>query len=289
MEEKNPSNPHHPLLRFSRKPMFWPFVVLFIGIVTCFWPLLDQLPSLWFGGSGYYSQGVLIPFLSVYIIYSNWPQISKKTIQTGWIAILPLLIALYFLRAAYATELNEISSVAFLVILLSLIWFIAGIQWMLALAFPVLFLMFALPIWTSFIDVYTNPLQIDSTTVAYKLLQLFGQNPLRADPVSIYLDNFALTVAIPCSGLKLLLALSAFTVFFMLIAHLKWWANLIMLAIVLPLSLFINGLRVALVGLVGNQYGEQAGVQFHEYSGYVTIIICFLLLFQFARWLGWNR
>ena len=289
MEKKNPSNDHFSLIRVAEKPMFWPMVVLFLGLVTCFWPLLEQLPELWFGGSGYYSQGVLIPFLSAYTIYSNWSQISKKPVQMGWLAIIPLIISLYFLRAAYATELNEISSVAFLVVLLSLIWFIAGFPWMLALLLPVLFLTFALPIWTSFIDVYTNPVQIDSTTVAYKLLQLFGQNPLRADPVTIYLDNFALTVAVPCSGLKLLLALSAFTIFFILIAHLKWWANLIMLALVLPLSLLINGLRVALVGLVGNQYGEQAGVQFHNYSGYITIIVCFFLLFQFARWLGWNK
>ena len=169
-------NSHRPsFLSLVRNPMFWPSVVLLLGITTSFWPLFEQLPELWFGGSGYYSQGVLIPFLSAYIIYTNWPQISKKPLVSGWLALIPLGIALYFLRASYATELNQITALSFLTVLLCLIWFIAGIKWMLALSLPVLFLMFALPIWTSFIDIYTNPLQIKPTTVAYELLKIFRQ------------------------------------------------------------------------------------------------------------------
>jgi exosortase/archaeosortase family protein len=74
----------------------------------------------------------------------------------------------------------------------------------------------------------------------------------------------------------------------MLIARLKWWANTLMAALVLPLCLFINGLRIALIGVVGEEYGRSAGLQFHDYSGYVTLLVCFFLLFKIARWLGWK-
>jgi len=73
-----------------------------------------------------------------------------------------------------------------------------------------------------------------------------------------------------------------------LIANLRWWANLLMFAVVAPLCLFINGLRIALIGIVGDRLGSEAGHAFHNYSGYVTLILCFFLLFKLARVLGWK-
>jgi exosortase/archaeosortase family protein len=77
-------------------------------------------------------------------------------------------------------------------------------------------------------------------------------------------------------------------VFFMLIARLQWWGNLVMVLMVVPLSLVINGLRIALIGIVGELYGDQAGRDFHDYSGYITLIICFIIVFKIARILGWK-
>ena len=145
-----------------------------------------------------------------------------------------------------------------------------------------------MPIWTGFIDNYTNSLQLVSTKVAYFILKGVSYDVFQDNPTTLRLDNFDLNVAVPCSGLKLLVAVSAFTVFFMLIARLRWWANGAMLAIVLPLCLFINGLRISRIGIVGEEYGRTAGLQFHDYSGYITLLVCFFILFKIARWLGWK-
>ena len=61
-----------------------------------------------------------------------------------------------------------------------------------------------------------------------------------------------------------------------------------MLVIVVPLCLFINSLRVTLIGLVGEFRGDLAAHTFHDWSGYITLLICFFLLFKYARWLGWK-
>jgi exosortase/archaeosortase family protein len=95
-------------------------------------------------------------------------------------------------------------------------------------------------------------------------------------------------VDVPCSGLKLLLALTAFTIFFVLIARLKWWANLLALGMIPVLAILINGLRIALIGVVGDTWGQDAGMTFHDYSGYITLIICFMILFKIFRWMGWK-
>lgn len=203
-------------------------------------------------------------------------------------AALLLLPILWLLNPAYTQGMDSIMSALLLATLIVAIWFVAGGRWAVALSLPVLYLIFALPVWTMIINVYTNPLQIVSTDVAYGLLRAFGLDTYREDSTTIILNRFTLNVAIPCSGLKLLLALSAFTALFMMIAKLRWWGNLAMAVLLIPLALFINGLRIALIGVVGNEWGSEAGMKFHDYSGYITLIICFLILFKFARLLGWK-
>ncbi len=61
-----------------------------------------------------------------------------------------------------------------------------------------------------------------------------------------------------------------------------------MILIMWPLALLINGLRIALIGVVGNQWGPEAGHKFHDYSGYITLVLCFFVLFKIARGLGWK-
>lgn len=267
-----------------------------IGVGVAFWPLLRELPFMWLGtgawefrtGDGYYSHGLLVPLIAGYIVYRRWPHIKDIPVKQGWIAVVPLLIFLRVLWAADAVDLQQIRSYTFIIVLMSVVWLVAGFRWMLALAPAILYLLFALPIWTGFIDNYTNSLQIVSTNVSKLILEGVGYQVFQNKPTELLLDNFDLNVAVPCSGLKLLVAVSAFTVFFMLIARLRWWANGVMLALILPLCLFINGLRIALIGIVGEEYGKTAGLEFHDYSGYITLLVCFFVLFKVARLLGWK-
>ena len=263
-------------------------VVVLASIFLMFWTLLRGLPFLWLSQDGYYSHGFLVPFISGYIIYRRWPKLESIPVRPGW-AALPLLLAVLFVnRVAAATDIGFVMSFNFIFVLLLGVWFAAGLQWMIALTLPICYLLFCMPVWVSLIEIYTNPLQQVSTKVAFQLLGAFGFQPLQVDSTSILVNTFMLDVGVPCSGLKLLLALSSFTVFFVLIANLRWWGNLVMLLFVLPLALFINGLRIALIGVVGDTMGSDAGHQFHDYSGYLTLLLCFFIVFKLARILGWK-
>lgn len=270
-------------------PAFFPGLLCIIGIGLIFWQLLAGLPNLWLGEDGYYSHGFLVPIIAGYVLVKWWPHLKTIPVKPSFWAILPIAAVLWVAKGAVVSDIEALVSLCLLGTLLFGTAFVAGWRWMFATALPTLYLGFALPLWTMAIGVYTNPLQLISTKVSYKMLQLMGFQPWR-DPSSttINLPNFNLDVGVPCSGLKLVLALSAFTVFFMLIARLKWWGNVIMAGLVLPLCIFINSLRITLIGIVGENYGSAAGHQFHDYSGYITLILCFFILFKIARWLGWK-
>lgn len=268
---------------------FWPGLMAALGVTALFWTLFRNLLDLWDSEDGYFSHGFLVPIISIFIIYRWWPRLKTIPVKPGWVALIPLAGLLVLTRAAFAADILLILSICLMMVILATIWLVAGWRWMVALSLPVLYLGFALPLWTFAIDVYTNPLQILSTKASFQMLQLAGFQPfMDTGTTTIYLNNFVLDVGVPCSGLKLIVAVTAFTVFFVLIGGLRWWANLVMFAVILPLCIFINGLRIALIGLVGENYGHDAGMAFHDYSGYITLVICFFILFKIARGLGWK-
>lgn len=270
-----------------KSPAFVPGVAILVGILAAFWPLLNRLPSIWFGEDGYYSHGILVPVISGYVVYRWWPWIKSIPVKPAYIAVVPLIAILWVTRASTVNQVDSLTSVCLIFAVLFGVAFVGGWRWMGKVTLPTLYLAFALPIWNMAITYYTNPLQVFSTKVAFKMLEYTGFHPFR-DANIIYLDGFTLDVGVPCSGLKLVLALFAFTIFFALIARLKWWANGLLVALALPLALFINGLRIMMIGVVGVNYGPEAGHKFHDYSGYIALIVCFFILFRIARWLGWK-
>lgn len=275
--------------KIRNSPAFYPGLALFVGLLAMFWNFFKDLPGLWFGDDGYYSHGILVPFISGYVIYRWWPTLSKIKVKPSYFALVPLLAVLWVSRAAVAFNVGLLTSGLFILALLCSTAFIAGWRWMLAVALPTIYLAFALPMWNMAITYYTNPLQVTSTKVAYKMLEITGFQPLRDENI-IYLGNgYTLDVGVPCSGLKLVLALYAFTIFFALIARLRWWANLLLVVVIpLPLALFINGLRIMMIGVVGVNWGREASMTFHDWSGYIALVVCFVILFKLARLLGWK-
>ncbi len=280
--------PNVDFAAIRKSPAFYPALAAIVAIFFAFWHLFAKLPPMWTAGDGYYSHGALVPFISGFVIYKWWPRLKDIPVKPAYFAGLPLILTGWLLFAGTRIEQVQVLSVSLVFTLLFGVWFVAGFKWMLAVSGPILYLLFGLPIWSHVIDTYTNDLQQISTDVSYAMLQIFQFEPYKYDNTTIHLNNFTLDVGVPCSGLKLLIAVSAFTTFFVMIGNLKWWGNLMMFLAIFPLCLFINGLRIALIGVVGDMYGPEAGHQFHDYSGYITLLVCFFLLFKLARLLGWN-
>jgi exosortase len=258
------------------------------GMFVMFFPLFRRLPDLWFAADTYYGHGVIVPFCAGLIIADRWGKISKEKVKPAYWMIVPIMALSYVMWVAAGNSTRTLMSLAFIPMLLSVALFLFGFAVWKHLIMGLSYVTFALPVWDGVIDRYTQPLQRVSTDTSYTMLKLAGQNPLRHDSTLVYLDQFELYVGAPCSGLKLMLAVIAIVVFFALIAKLKWWGNVILLATAVPLCLIINGLRITMIGLVGNQMGRDAGHAFHDSSGFISLIICFLVLMKLTKLLGWK-
>ena len=270
-----------------RNPAFWFGLGSIVGLVLMFSNLLVTTGQKWIRDD-YYSHGWIVPILIGWQLKIRYKEWSEIPISTGYAAVIAFIPIIFLQYIAFVGEFWVIQCLLLIASILSALWLIFGFKRAWFVAMPVAFLLFALPVWGSFIDGYTNQLQILSTTVAEKLLSLFGFSPMRLNPTEIQLNSYALTVAVPCSGLKLMVAVSCFTTHFVLIARKELSFNLLMFILIIPLCLFINGLRIALIGVVGELRGHEAAAAFHDYSGYLTLLICFYILFKFARLFGWK-
>jgi len=270
-------------------PLFKPMAILAVAMIVGFFPLWQVCFDDWFAPDSLYSHGPLIPILAVYILWVRWPKLEQIPAKPFYGALVLLAPTMYLTYIAARTEMKTTESVLFLIAMGCSVWFVAGGRWALKTLPLVIFMSFCLPVWTPIVDRSTLTLQHLSTSMAVRILQLCQLHPIRAtDMTTVYLDHFTLNVAAACSGAKLTLALAAFTMFFILTRTAKIWANVFLAVIIVPFCLFVNGIRIAMVGIVGDSFGDAVGRQFHDYGGYIALVICFLLLSWITKALGYK-
>lgn len=264
-------------------PVFRTTLLVLAALCFAFWPLMVQLSKVWMDMDSYYAHGMLVPLCSAYLLWDRWEKIKNTPVKPFVWAVVPLLGVLYVGHYAALSWMFLLLSLLFVAAISLSVLFVAGWGWFKATLPATGFLMLGLPVFDRLIDSSTMPLQIRSTGIAYRLLQLIGYDPIRTQPTVLYVDSYALQVAAACSGLKTTIAITAAVVFFMLISRLRWWANLILAVIAIPLSVAVNGIRIAMIGIVGAEQGMEAASKFHDYSGYIALAFCFVVLGLFTK------
>lgn len=289
------------LIEKAKRPDVAPYVlmaaVLSGLLVYLFWPMFKIMPGLWMDQEGYYQHAPLIPLAVCYVLWFNWSRYTKNPVRPSWFA-LPIVLGLLYITysATKSGFFNSAVSLLFLAIVINSLWMLLGFRWAWNLLPVVILAAMSLPMWNRIIDDNTSRLQILSTEGAYHILNTISKvfqadslQPFRTElePTTIHIDNFTLNIAAACSGMKLTLAMAAAALFIMLIARLKWWGNAVLIAVLLPLSVIINSLRIAIIGVVGNYRGHDAGMWFHDYGSYIFIALAFYALYVIAKLLGW--
>ena len=345
-----------PIIGITLPRAMMPWLIVGILVILALgWTFLRTLPATWFHEEGYYSHGILVPFMTLAIIYMRRDKIKEEPLGTSWLGAVIMSIGLLVLLAGRRLDNASLQSGGFITCLIGGVYFAFGKQIARHIFGPLMFLVFMVPILGYVIDSTTNPLQLISTNIANKLLNIVGYNTFisPAYPTLVQMDNYSLNVGGPCSGFKLILALTAFTVFFVMFCNLGrfkstvlavlsaitgvaitillknkiqnetilfmlWlttmsgsyaalayltktsWADSrgsFLIFFVNPvLALFINGLRIMLIGVVGEnagspmiqwmyKYGDDPGMVFHDWSGYLTLIACFIFLNYITKFL----
>jgi exosortase len=230
------------------------FAVFSLAAIICSYQPLKELMSG--GRSDYYSHILLIPFVSAYFLIIDRKQIFDN-VSYRWITgALTTCIGLFiYLLAWWQKQWLGVNDFASLTTFASIaiIWagFILffGRKAAMSASFPLLFLLFAIPVPTVLLDWFIYVLQVGSTEVTQWLFDL-TRTPYFREGFVYQLPNITIEVAKECSGIRSSLALLITGV---LAGHLflrSGWKTTILLISMLPITILKNGIRILTLSLL---------------------------------------
>ena len=151
---------------------------------------------------------------------------------------------------------------------------LARVMW-----FPILFLIFMVPLPASIIDALTLPMKIAVSWMAEHVLYDLGY-PISRSGVILQIGQYKLLVADACAGLQTLFALEALGLLYLhVIRHESWMRNVLMAIAIVPISFASNTTRVMVLSLITYYYGDAAGQGFlHGFAGMLLFVTALLLL-----------
>ena len=96
----------------------------------------------------------------------------------------------------------------------------------------------------------------------------------------IDLGSYKLQVAEACSGLRYLFPLMSFGFLFAVLYKGPTWHKIVLFLSTLPITILMNSIRIAVIGLLVNRYGTgQAEGFIHFFEGWIIFIACVMILY----------
>ncbi len=257
----------------------WPIL---LGLLVLYVPLYITLANtLWQNEE--YAHG---PIILAIILWMTWQGRSKlldagqkKSSNSGAI-ILILGLILYAVGNSQGISIFEVGSQ--IPVLLGILLIIYGTSVAKHFWFPLLFLLFLIPLPDLVIDTLTGPLKQMVSVLAENILYQFGF-PVARSGVMLSIGQYQLLVADACSGLNSMFSLSALGLFYTyLIKRKGWLPNTALLMSVIPIAFFANVIRVILLVLITYYYGDEVGQGFaHKMAGMVLFIAALMSFLVF--------
>jgi exosortase len=254
-------------------------------LAALFYPTLRWLVGEWLGND-YYSHGPLVPVISGLVawrLWRSWPA-ERRIIGSenpGWIPVAVGLLAYLF---ALAQRAYFIASLAMIVTLAGLVWTLLGAATVRRMAFPLLFLVFMVPL--PFIEPLSVPLAQTTGAISGNLVRLCGV-PITVSGAQVTLPNANLVVGAQCSGLRSIVTLMTLVGIVVFAVQGPWYSKALLALSAVVIAAFGNVLRVASLLGVAYIWGPEAGFNYyHDYSGIVFFLSALALLVLFTRLLG---
>jgi exosortase B len=153
--------------------------------------------------------------------------------------------------------------------------------------FPLVFLLFALPLPYTLVLAVTAPLKAGVSIVATQLLLWLGF-PMGRSGVVITIGQYQLLVSEACAGLQTMFTLEAMGLLYASLKNYRsWLRNAALALLVVPIAFIANVVRVMILVLVTFHFGDAAGRGFiHGFAGLVLFAVGLSMIFAADRALG---
>ncbi len=251
-------------------------VALFVlALALSFWLYWDGLAEavLRWELQEEYSHGYIIPLVSLYILWERRFQIAASYQSFSWWGLPIVALALAVLFVGEISALYMLIHYSFILLLLGLSLAFLGSAtrhtWV-----PIALLGFAVPL-PYFIEVIlTSNLQLISSQLGVEIIRLC-RIPVFLSGNIIDLGNYQLQVVEACSGLRYLFPLMSLGFIGAYLYQASLWKKVLLFLSTVPITIFMNSLRIAITGLLVDNWGTEMAEGFlHDFEGWLIFMAC---------------
>ncbi len=272
------SSPRAPAYTFSRAQQVAALAAM-VAIALLFRNSFEFLRDSWQRDE--YSHCVLIPLLSMFLLWQRWTEIRRRhftVMPAGLLVVLAGLIT-QFLGSHIASP--PVEAYALVVVIAGCLLTLMGWNaFRLALG-PVALLLLMVPIPETFYAPASAALQNWSLSLGVEIIRLFGVSVL-LDGSVIDLGARQLHLDDATSGLGFLLPLLSLGTVMAFFVRGRLWVRVMIVLSTIPIAILMNGVRVALLGLLPLQAGSTYRL-LHLFESWAIFMACLIILIAEVR------
>jgi exosortase len=256
----------------------WPLAVG--GLALLIPTMIAIATGSWTGEAGVH--GPIVLATGVWLFARRWNEMLSIQQPGRWSVVLAVLIPsllVYTFGRAFDFLALEVLALGGALIAMFYGWF--GLEALKRMWFPILYLIFVVPIPGWVITTLTAPMKEYVSSSATWLLSHAGY-PIIREGVTLYVAQYQLLVEDACAGLNSLISLTAISLFYIYILHNASWRYALFLMLwIIPVALLANLVRVIILVLLTYHFGNAAAQGFlHSTAGLVMFASALLGIFM---------
>ena len=260
-------------------------LISLIVIAIYFLAIIKMVTQCWDDPN--YSHVFFIPVVSGYLVWQKKESLKNLLRKQSNLGILIIILgAITYILGTAAAEFFT-TRLSFVICILGIVLFYYGKEFIKELWFPILFLLFMIPIPYVIYYSVTFPMQLLSSQAASGLLQLIAMPVLRQGNV-INLPNYSLEVVEACSGLRSLMTLSALGAAMAYMTQKTISGGTFLFLLSFPIAIGANIFRLVITALGAYFISAKLAEGFlHEISGLVVFLVGFISLCIAGTIINW--
>lgn len=188
-------------LSFAQNKLFYTssFVLFCLWLLFC-WRGLSTVVEIWYGNE-IFNHGFFIVPGAIYLIYLKRDILFSKPIETSWLALIVIIPALLLYIIGIAGSIQLFLHAATFTLLPALIWLVIGTKAAKTVLFPLIFMLFSIPVGEQLIP-YLQEIAADGSVALLRLTDV----PLFRSGLYIEIPQGRFLVAEACSGVSFFIA-----------------------------------------------------------------------------------
>ncbi|MBH0200383.1 MAG: VPLPA-CTERM-specific exosortase XrtD [Nitrospira sp.] len=260
--------------------------VLVMGLLAFLYAdSLAFLFSQWLGSEDY-SHGIFVPLISGLLVWQSRHRLLQLPKEQSWWGLVVITLGLVLHVLGELSTLYVVLHVSLWMVIVGLVIALLGLRGAKVIAFPLGYLLTAIPLPVFLYAGLSSQLQLWSSSLGVGCLQLVGVMAFREGNV-IDLGLVQLQVAEACSGIRYLLPLTSLALLCSYLFKDRMWKRVVLVLSAIPISIVINGFRIGMIGILVEIYGKGAAEGFyHLFEGWVIFMVSFGLLILEMALLG---